>query len=67
MDDQRSHVVWRKARASGGNGQCVEVADTASAQLLRDSKLGDLSPILSFPPEAFAAFVNAVRSGEFGS
>jgi uncharacterized protein DUF397 len=42
-------VAYRKATASGSNG-CVEVAtDPACGQVLvRDSKLGDASPVLGF-------------------
>ena len=37
---------WRKSSRSGGNGQCVETRRDTGFEL-RDSKLGDRSPILT--------------------
>ena len=39
------------------NGSCVEVGAAGDRVLLRDSKLGDASPILEFTPEAWAEFL----------
>ncbi|MFJ5819350.1 DUF397 domain-containing protein [Streptomyces sp. NPDC093108] len=63
-------AVWRKSSYSGGNeGQCVEVADLAVASYvgergIRDSKNPD-GPALLIPKESFAAFMTAVKAGEF--
>ncbi|MER7765830.1 DUF397 domain-containing protein [Kitasatospora sp. NPDC096140] len=55
---------WRKSTYSNGGGGCIEV-DDAHPGRVRDSKDPD-GPALIFPAEAWASFVAAVRSGEFG-
>lgn len=32
-----SRLIWRRSSASGGNGACVEVAESGSSVLVRDS------------------------------
>ncbi|RJL34138.1 DUF397 domain-containing protein [Bailinhaonella thermotolerans] len=73
-----SRVVWRKGRRSGGNGgNCVEVtavdgesvaaglkAGHETLYLMRDSKNPD-SPVLTFTPAEWEAFVLGVKDGEF--
>jgi hypothetical protein len=55
---------WTKARASGNNG-CVELrqADPAGVQM-RDSKLGDDSPVLTFTAAAWQEFIRGIRDGD---
>jgi hypothetical protein len=56
---------WRKASASGNNG-CIEVAPLPDGDIaVRDSKLGQDSPILTFNRHEFSAFVTGVLAGEF--
>ena len=64
-------LEWRKSSMSAA-GDCVEVAPLHDALsgptggvALRDSKLGDESPILTFTPSEFDAFLGGVRAGEF--
>jgi hypothetical protein len=61
-----SGAVWRKSsRSDNGGNSCVEVAKNLSEVVgVRDSK--DRSgPALTFAPEAWAAFVDGVKAGEF--
>jgi uncharacterized protein DUF397 len=59
---------WRKATFSGGaNGGCVEVGTIPGYYGVRDTKLGDASPVLAFTPVEWQAFLAGVRAGEFDS
>lgn len=59
---------WEKSSYSGGNGgECVEFSRSFAAMgvvPVRDSK-DPHGPALVFERAAFAAFVTAVRDGEF--
>ena len=62
---------WVKSTYSGGEGgQCIEWAPnrvaTTGTVPVRDSK-DPSGPTLVFPAAAFAAFVRAVKAGEFPS
>lgn len=59
----KSAPQWRKSTYSGQGHDCVEVADNVpGTQLIRDSKLGDSSPILNVSPQAYAAFIQAIKT-----
>jgi hypothetical protein len=55
-------AIWRKStRSTNGGATCVEVADNLSGVVhIRDSK-DRQGPILTFGPEAWRAFVGAVK------
>ncbi len=56
---------WRKAKASQGNGNCVEMAALADDRVaVRDSKDPD-GPVLTFTRAEFRAWLHGVRAGEF--
>ncbi|UZJ30006.1 DUF397 domain-containing protein [Streptomyces endophytica] len=57
---------WRKSSHSNGEGaECVEVADGHPGLVpVRDSKVPQ-GPALFFPAGGWAAFVAAVKRGEF--
>ncbi|MEV4835244.1 DUF397 domain-containing protein [Nonomuraea sp. NPDC049486] len=59
------NAEWRKATASGDNGQCVEVATNLPGVVaVRDSK-NPHGPALIFTPGEWKAFVGGVQDGEF--
>ena len=55
-------AVWRKSSYSGGGNNCVEVAMTATACAVRDSKNPDCGQLI-FGPSAWQAFVADVKLG----
>ncbi len=61
-----SATHWRKASYSGGSGgNCIEVAPGLPGVVpVRDSKDPN-GPALLFSPDAFAAFVSSIKSGQF--
>ncbi len=67
MSTQQHHLTWRKSSFSNGSGgECVEIADLPDGgRAVRDSKLGDTSPILRFTPTEWTAFIAGVHAGEF--
>ena len=55
-----SQPVWRVATYTGGNGNCVEVADATRVVLVRDTK--DRSgAVLSIPADAWQAFTATIK------
>jgi hypothetical protein len=48
---------WQKSSRSTYNGSCAEAAWRDGMVLVRDSKLGEGSPVLEFTPAAWAAFL----------
>jgi hypothetical protein len=59
---------WQKSNRckNANDGHCVEVAVVPVGRWVRDSKLGDRSPVLSVPATQFAVFTGGIRGGEFG-
>ena len=58
-------TTWRKATFSDNNG-CVELADLGDGIVgVRDSKLGDDSPVLRFTQAEVAAWLAGAAAGEF--
>lgn len=58
---------WRKSTRSNGSGACLEVGVTASATGVRDTKLGNASPILVFPRSQWASFLHSLKAGDLDS
>ncbi|GAA3359271.1 DUF397 domain-containing protein [Saccharopolyspora gregorii] len=57
---------WIKSARSGQANACVETAlNLPGRALLRDSKLGEASPVLAASTAGFAAFLGAVKSGRY--
>ncbi|WP_084628424.1 DUF397 domain-containing protein [Amycolatopsis nigrescens] len=55
---------WRKSTYSNGNGNCVEVAWTADAVGIRDSKECGRGPVVVTSPWQWKAFLQHVVSNE---
>jgi hypothetical protein len=56
----RDNRNWRKASYSNGQGNCVEVADTARVVLVRDTTDRD-GGALTFTTDAWRAFLGTLR------
>ena len=66
MTDQNSYTHWRKAMASTDGSGCVEVStDVPGMFAVRDSKLGDDSPILEFTDYEWKCFKAGMANDEF--
>ncbi|MDH6114487.1 hypothetical protein P3T36_000887 [Kitasatospora sp. MAP12-15] len=60
-------AAWFKSSYSQSGGQCIEVAPGFTGVMpVRDSK-DPSGPALVFPAAAFAAFVDGVKAGDFGT
>lgn len=58
-----STLAWRTSSASGGSGECVEVAQWKSSVLIRDSR--DRSgPVLIVNPAQWLGFLERARNGD---
>ena len=55
-------AAWRTPSASSGGGNCAEAGTGTGVTAVRDSKLGDASPVLEFGPGARRAFTAAVKA-----
>jgi hypothetical protein len=60
----REAGVWRKARKSVGNGNCVEISRRDAGIAIRDSK-NPTGPVLWYTIAEFDAFIDGAKSGEF--
>lgn len=58
--------VWRKSRYSVSGGNCVQVAASPDTVMVRDSA-GSASLIISYPAEAWRAFVVATKMAELST
>ena len=54
---------WFTSSYSAAQAQCVEVAFLPGYRLVRDSKLGDASPVLAVSPAEWNAFTAVVKAG----
>ena len=54
---------WFTSSYSAAQAQCVEVAFLLGHWLVRDSKLGDASPVLVVSPTEWRAFTAVVKAG----
>jgi hypothetical protein len=54
------NLNWRKSSYSGGEGNCVEVADHGSRVLVRDTK-DRVGGMLRFSPKVWRRFAEQVK------
>lgn len=54
---------WIKSSYSNADTDCVELAQLGDNIGVRDSKKGDVGPILEFTPAGLAALVTEARAG----
>ncbi|WP_116041965.1 DUF397 domain-containing protein [Amycolatopsis palatopharyngis] len=55
---------WIKSSRSAEQGQCVELAAVDGWVGVRDSKLGEAGPVLSFTQTEMAAFLDVAKNSE---
>lgn len=66
MTDLTGAQWFKSSRSSSSGGECVEAAHLNGGKVgVRDSKLGDASPVFVFEPEMWDAFNTAVQAGRF--
>lgn len=63
MRHDMSDARWFTSSYSAAQAQCVEVAFLSGHRLVRDSKLGDASPVLAISPTEWSAFTAVVKAG----
>ena len=62
IPDALTYKNWRKSsRTGGGGGQCVEVGWCPGYVGIRDTKLGNSSPILTFTETSFKTFRDTIK------
>lgn len=55
-----TELTWRKSNYSGGQGNCVELADQSGRVLVRDSQDRD-GLVLAFSADAWRQFADQLR------
>ena len=53
---------WRVATYTGGQGNCVEVGQSAAVVAVRDTKDGESGPVLRFDPSVWQAFTERLKA-----
>lgn len=69
MSRLTDQLTWRKSKRStgdGGGNECVEVAELPNGGVaLRNSILGEASPVVQYTRGEIRAFLLGVKDGEF--
>lgn len=56
--------TYRKSSYSGGQGACVEARTNNGRIQVRDTKLGEASPVLGFAPSGWSALLSSIKAGQ---
>jgi hypothetical protein len=56
---------WRKSSKSTATGGCVEARKHGAKVQVRDTKLGESSPVLEFTEHEWNSFLHGVHANEF--
>lgn len=59
-----SRAVWRLSSYTGGNGDCVEIAQVGRHTAVRDSKNPD-GPKLMLSTQAVRSFLDEMKAGKY--
>jgi hypothetical protein len=59
----QSTSIWRKSSASGGSGNCVEVAKSGSFMLVRDSQ-NRSGTVLQFTSVQWLELLQRIQNGQ---
>jgi hypothetical protein len=54
---------WQKSSRSQPQGNCVELRQRTNAVQIRDSKLGDASPVFDLDGETYASLIEELKRG----
>ncbi|GAA2037009.1 DUF397 domain-containing protein [Catenulispora yoronensis] len=65
MESNLSTAEWVKARASTGNGACVEATSVRAGEICVRNSRDPEGPVLRFTKAEWTAFVSGVKDGEF--
>lgn len=65
MEHDLTTARWVKARASTGNGACVETTSVRADEICVRNSRDPQGPVLRFTKEEWTAFVSGVKAGEF--
>jgi hypothetical protein len=60
---RHSTLNWRTSKASGGSGECVEIACDDQSVLIRDSRNRSGS-VLEFSPGQWSSFIRRIRADD---
>ncbi|WP_067568494.1 DUF397 domain-containing protein [Nocardia acidivorans] len=66
MIDLSGAEWFKSSRSTSSGGECLEAAHLGGGSVgVRDSKLGEASPVLVFGPAEWDSFTGALRGGRF--
>lgn len=61
--DRSSTTTWRKSRASADQGGCVEISNSESSVLIRDSR-NRSGAMLAIPKDQWLDLLKSIKNGD---